>query len=73
MLDQSGTSDAIEDYLAALQLLESAAGDADVIIPGHGSIGRTDEVQARIKQDRATWKPTRGPSSRDPRIDPSST
>ena len=37
MLDLSGSADPIEDYLAALQLLEGVAGDVDVVIPGHGS------------------------------------
>jgi glyoxylase-like metal-dependent hydrolase (beta-lactamase superfamily II) len=53
MLDLDGTADPIEDYLAALRLLEGAAGDVDVLIPGHGSIGGADQVHARIDQDRA--------------------
>jgi len=43
----------IDDYLAALRLLEGAADDVDVLVPGHGSIGGADQVQARIDQDRA--------------------
>ena len=46
-------ADPIEDYLAALRLLEGIAGDVDVVIPGHGSVGGADQVQARIDQDRA--------------------
>jgi glyoxylase-like metal-dependent hydrolase (beta-lactamase superfamily II) len=53
MLDLDGTADPIEDYLAALRLLEGAAGDVDVLVPGHGSIGGADQVRARIDQDRA--------------------
>jgi len=53
MLDLNGTADPIEDYLAALRLLEGAAGDADVLVPGHGSVGGADQVHARIDQDRA--------------------
>jgi glyoxylase-like metal-dependent hydrolase (beta-lactamase superfamily II) len=53
MLDVNGTADPIEDYLAALRLLEGLAGDVDVLVPGHGSIGEADEVHARIDQDRA--------------------
>ena len=45
-------ADPIEDYLAALRLLESVAGDVDVVIPGHGSVGGADQVSARIDQDR---------------------
>ena len=53
MLDLSGTPDPIEDYLAALRLLEGVADYADVVIPGHGSVGGTGQVSARIEQDRA--------------------
>ena len=53
MLDLNGAADPIEDYLAALGLLESMAGDVDVVVPGHGSIGGADQVHARIDQDRA--------------------
>jgi glyoxylase-like metal-dependent hydrolase (beta-lactamase superfamily II) len=53
MLDLRGSADPIEDYLAALRLLEDVAGDVDVVIPGHGAIGGADQVPARIAQDRA--------------------
>ena len=53
MLDLNDTADPIEDYLAALRLLEGVAGDVDVLVPGHGSIGGADQVRARIDQDRA--------------------
>jgi glyoxylase-like metal-dependent hydrolase (beta-lactamase superfamily II) len=72
MLNLNGTADPIEDYLAALRLLEGAAGDVDVLVPGHGSIGGTDQVQARIDQDRAyvdALRDTQVPS--DPRVGPS--
>jgi glyoxylase-like metal-dependent hydrolase (beta-lactamase superfamily II) len=71
MLDLNA-ADPIEDYLAALRLLEGAAGDADVVIPGHGSIGGADQVHARIDQDRAYVHALRDahvPS--DPRVGPS--
>ena len=72
MLDLDDTADPIEDYLAALRLLEGAAGDVDVLVPGHGSIGGTDQVHARIDQDRAYVHALRDagvPS--DPRLGPS--
>jgi glyoxylase-like metal-dependent hydrolase (beta-lactamase superfamily II) len=72
MLDLNGTADPIGDYLAALRLLEDVAGDAEVLVPGHGSIGGADQVQARIGQDRAYVDALRDadvPS--DPRIGPS--
>ena len=52
MLDLNA-ADPIEDYLAALRLLEGVAGDVDVVVPGHGSVGGADQVRARIDQDRA--------------------
>jgi len=69
MLDFDDTADPIEDYLQALRLLESVAGDVDVVVPGHGSVGGPGEVQARVELDRAYvlalregWHPV------DPRI-----
>jgi glyoxylase-like metal-dependent hydrolase (beta-lactamase superfamily II) len=53
MLDLSDTADPVEDYLAALRLLEGVAGGVDVLVPGHGSVGGADQVRARIDQDRA--------------------
>jgi len=72
MLDLNGTADPIEDYLAALRLLESVAGDVDVLVPGHGSIGGADQVHARIERDRAYVLAVRdGHVPDDPRIGPS--
>ena len=74
MLDLNDTADPIEDYLAALRLLEGAAGDVDVLVPGHGSIGGADQVHARIDQDRAyvhALHDAHVPS--DPRVGPSAT
>jgi glyoxylase-like metal-dependent hydrolase (beta-lactamase superfamily II) len=74
LLDLNGAADPIEDYLTALRLAEGVAGDVDVVIPGHGSVGGADQVQARIDQDRAYLHALRDadvPS--DPRIDPSAT
>jgi len=62
----------IEDYLAALQLLEDVAGDVDVVIPGHGSIGKADQARARIDQDRAYVLALRsGQAVADQRVGPS--
>src|SRR5579864_7292466 len=74
MLDLNGTADPIEDYLAALRLLEGVAGDVDVLVPGHGSIGGADQVHARIGQDRAYVHALRdGHVLSDPRVGPSAT
>ena len=72
MLDLNDTADPIEDYLAALRLLEGVAGDVDVLVPGHGSIGGADQVQARIDQDRAYVQALRDAHVfSDPRVGPS--
>jgi glyoxylase-like metal-dependent hydrolase (beta-lactamase superfamily II) len=47
MLDLN-VADPVEDYLAALRLLEGVAGDVDVLVPGHGSIGGADQVHTRL-------------------------
>jgi len=74
MLDLTGSADPIQDYLAALQLLEGAAGDVDVIVPGHGSTGGADRVRVRIEQDRAYVHALRDAGvPGDPRIGPSAT
>jgi glyoxylase-like metal-dependent hydrolase (beta-lactamase superfamily II) len=72
MLDLDDTADPIEDYLAALRLLEGVAGDADVLVPGHGSVGGADQVRARIEQDRAYVRALRDAAAPgDPRAGPS--
>jgi glyoxylase-like metal-dependent hydrolase (beta-lactamase superfamily II) len=65
-------ADPIEDYLVGLQRLEDVAGDVDVVIPGHGSVGDGEELRARIRLDRAYLLALRhGEPSDDPRIGPS--
>ncbi len=72
MLDLGGTADPIEDYLAALRLLEGVAGDVDVVVPGHGSVGGGDEIHVRIERDRAYLLALRADHVlRDPRVGPS--
>jgi glyoxylase-like metal-dependent hydrolase (beta-lactamase superfamily II) len=74
MLDLSDPADPIQDYLAALRLLEGAADDVDVLVPGHGSIGGADQVRARIDQDRAYVHALRDAGvPGDPRVGPSAT
>jgi glyoxylase-like metal-dependent hydrolase (beta-lactamase superfamily II) len=53
MLDLDGTVDPIGDYLAALRVFDELAGDVDVVIPGHGSVGDARQLRERIDQDRA--------------------
>ena len=66
--------DPIGDYLDGLRLLEEAAEDVDVLIPGHGSVGGADSVRARIKLDRAYVRALReGRAPDDPRIGPLAT
>jgi glyoxylase-like metal-dependent hydrolase (beta-lactamase superfamily II) len=72
ILDVNGTADPIEDHLAALRLLEAVAGDVDVLVPGHGSVGGADQAHARIERDRAYVLDVRdGRVPSDPRVGPS--
>ena len=74
MLDLNGTADPIDDYLTALRLLEDEAGDAAIVVPGHGSVGEAGVLRARIDQDRAyvqALRDVRDPG--DPRVGPSGT
>jgi hypothetical protein len=74
MLDVNDTADPIEAYLAAPRLLEGVAGEVDVLVPGHGSIGGADQVHPRIDQDRAYVHALRDAGvSSEPRIGPSAT
>jgi glyoxylase-like metal-dependent hydrolase (beta-lactamase superfamily II) len=62
----------IEDYLAALRLLDGVANEVHVVVPGHGSVGGADELRARIDQDRAYVEALRAAGDPgDPRLDPS--
>jgi glyoxylase-like metal-dependent hydrolase (beta-lactamase superfamily II) len=72
MLDFNDTGDPIEDYLAGLRLIEGLAGEVDVVIPGHGSVGGADQIYARIDQDREYLRALGdGHGLSDPRLDPS--
>ncbi|MEV6367061.1 MBL fold metallo-hydrolase [Micromonospora musae] len=72
MLDLDAATDPVEEYLAALRLLEGVAADVDVVVPGHGSVGGTGQVRERIERDRAYVLALReGREPVDPRIGPS--
>jgi len=72
MLDLNSAADPIDEYLAALRLLEGEADDIDVFIPGHGSVGGADELRTRIDRDRAYVHALReGAVPDDARIGPS--
>ena len=74
MLDLNDAADPIERYLAALRLLEGVAGDVDVLVPGHGSVGGADQAPARIDRDREYVHALRdGHAPSDPRLGPSAT
>jgi glyoxylase-like metal-dependent hydrolase (beta-lactamase superfamily II) len=70
MLDDfAGATDPLEDYLGGLRRLVDAAPDVDVVIPGHGSVGRGDDVRARFERDRAYIEALRdGRDPHDPRL-----
>jgi glyoxylase-like metal-dependent hydrolase (beta-lactamase superfamily II) len=68
MLDLEA-ADPIADYLNALALFESVAGEVDVVMPGHGSVGGAGELRARIDLDRAYVRALRDSTEVvDPRI-----
>ena len=70
MLDDAG--DAVDGYLVGLERLEGVADDVDVVVPGHGSVGRGGEVRVRIALDRAYVEALRdGRAPDDPRTGPS--
>lgn len=70
MLGDDG--DPVEDYLAGLRLLEVLVDDADVLVPGHGSVGAAGQARARLDLDRAYVEALRdGRVPDDPRIGPS--
>ncbi len=72
MLDLNAAADPVGDYLAAMRLLEGVAGGADVLVPGHGSVGGAGQLRARIDQDRAYVHALRdGHVPGDPRVGPS--
>jgi glyoxylase-like metal-dependent hydrolase (beta-lactamase superfamily II) len=74
LLDLNDTADPIEDYLAALRLIEGVAGDVDLVVPGHGSVAAADQIQARIDQDRAYLHAVRDAQGlSDPRVGSSAT
>jgi glyoxylase-like metal-dependent hydrolase (beta-lactamase superfamily II) len=68
--DSDGSNDPVADYLRGLELLEDAAACASLVVPGHGSVGRADELRARIELDHAYVEALRdGEPVRDPRVD----
>ncbi|WP_173921703.1 MBL fold metallo-hydrolase [Agromyces sp. Marseille-P2726] len=65
-------ADPIGDYLAALLLFERVADQIDAVIPGHGSVGRAQELRTRIEMDRAYVDALRnGGALDDARVGPS--
>ena len=53
LLDLHGGRNPVQDYLDALRRFEDIASEADIFIPGHGSVGSGDELRRHIDQDRA--------------------
>lgn len=74
LLDLHGADDPVQDYLDALRRFEDIAAEADIFIPGHGSVGSGDELRRRIEQDRAYVVALRGGRDAvDPRLSPAAT
>ena len=69
--DDRGGNDPVAEYLVGLDRLEAVAGAVDVVVPGHGSVGRDGDGRARIALDRAYVHALRhGDDPDDPRIGP---
>ncbi|HET8738142.1 MAG TPA: MBL fold metallo-hydrolase [Acidimicrobiia bacterium] len=64
-------NDPLEEYLVGLERLEAVVDQVDVLVPGHGSLARGEEIQARIDLDRRYVHALRdGGVFDDPRIGP---
>ncbi|WP_432545713.1 MBL fold metallo-hydrolase [Kineococcus sp. SYSU DK004] len=62
-------SDPLADHLTGLQRLADVAGEADVVVPGHGSVGDARELRARLAADLAYVRALRdGRPTDDPRV-----
>ena len=61
----------VEDYLAALRVLDSVSDRADAVIPGHGTLGDAAQLRSRIDLDTAYVEALRdGREPDDPRVGP---
>lgn len=71
LVDHSA-DDPIEDYLAALTLIESIADSVGTVVPGHGSVTGADGLRERIELDRAYLLALRAGEhpADDPRLGP---
>lgn len=74
LVDHSA-ADPIEDYLAALTLVEGIADGVEAVIPGHGSVTGADGLRERIELDRAYLLALRAGEhpADDPRLGPDAT
>lgn len=68
---ENDSADPIAEYLHGLDVIESVVADADLLVPGHGSLARGGDMQARIDLDRAYVVALRdGTTPVDPRLGP---
>ncbi|PRB36412.1 MBL fold metallo-hydrolase [Arthrobacter sp. MYb23] len=64
-------ADPLTDYLEALRQFETVAGDVVAVVPGHGSVGGTEQLLERITLDRAYVQALQdGRDPQDPRVGP---
>lgn len=64
-------ADPLGDYDAALDLFDGVAGEVEVVIPGHGSVGDAAALRERLGLDRAYVRAlAAGETPDDPRIGP---
>lgn len=65
-------ADPVGSYLDGLRVLEGLARDADVVVPGHGTVGDAAALRERLERDRAYVHALRdGEPPDDPRLGPS--
>ena len=68
MLNFDSAGDPIQSYQVGLTLLEEAAPEAELLIPGHGGICLAADIPARFAQDRIYVNSPHEPGTRDPRL-----
>jgi glyoxylase-like metal-dependent hydrolase (beta-lactamase superfamily II) len=74
LLDLDDRGDPMSHYLDALRMFDDVTAGANIVVPGHGSLGRGEEVGSRVDRDRRYILALRGGDDpEDSRIGPSAT
>ena len=71
MLDVDAGDDPIADYRAGLDRLTGLLAAVEIVVPGHGFVGRGEEIRDRVVRDRAYLDALQaGRTPQDPRLGP---